>query len=570
MDNAKFDVILVGTGLTESITAAALAKAGFKVAHIDSNGYYGGGEASLTVDELAAWADSAPSIARSSTLPASSRHYAICLRPSVIPSVGPLISSLVASGVARYGGFRLLERVAVYHPSGVLKHVPGTKEDVFKSKEISLIDKRRLMRFLMFAVSDFEEKKELEGAQDTPFAEFLTNVFSLKGEMHTALVYALALCSSPSDLFGAQMAVDPTLPALHRIRRYLRSAGRYGASPFLVGHYGGTGEIAQGFCRASAVSGGVYILGRKISSISHSESHYSITLDDFPDTLTASVLISSAAHLPPQLAHLATFLPSSSTDPSTTSIDTGTHASVRGIAILDRGILFPLTPSSQDQEQSEENASPAEDTSTPPPAPTPLDAGIIVFPPSSVPGGSTITAATVLVTGEGTMSTPKDRWILYIALPLPDASDAVPAEDLLRPYLDATLALTVPPSPPSPAHTSSELDSTPTPTPTPPAPLFTAFYIEHPTAPLSPSPLSPSSSHKPHIIPAPLAPSAALPDAPDAAAVHAEAAFWGAVRALRELGVRRGAQAEGEEQEDIESFWPPLEVEAEEGGEEEW
>jgi GDP dissociation inhibitor len=42
---------------------------------------------------------------------------------------------------------------------------------------------------------------------------------------------------------------DPTLPALKRLRGFLRSAGRYGNSPFLIGHYGGLGELAQGFCR---------------------------------------------------------------------------------------------------------------------------------------------------------------------------------------------------------------------------------------------------------------------------------------------------------------------------------
>src|SRR6266576_1181339 len=62
--------------------------------------------------------------------------------------------------------------------------------------------------------------------------------------------------------------LEPTLPALSRLRKYMRAAGRYGPSPFLVGHYGGTGEIAQGFCRAAAVSGAIYILGRHILSIS--------------------------------------------------------------------------------------------------------------------------------------------------------------------------------------------------------------------------------------------------------------------------------------------------------------
>jgi RAB protein geranylgeranyltransferase component A len=195
----------------------ALSKAGYKVAHIDINPYYGADEASLSLGELIQWADDRSplepehlnpyldcqkakftSISKSaSTLP-QSRQYALSLAPSLIPSIGPTISSLVASGVARYGGYRLLERVGVYDISGIVKAVPSSKEDVFKNKDISLVDKRRLMRFLMFAAGDFEDKKDLEGKENTPFLEFLQTVFSLNEEIAGIIAYSLAYCVSTS------------------------------------------------------------------------------------------------------------------------------------------------------------------------------------------------------------------------------------------------------------------------------------------------------------------------------------------------------------------------------------
>jgi Rab proteins geranylgeranyltransferase component A len=185
---------------------SALAKAGFKVAHIDENPYYGGQEASLSLDEFIQWADTSSnssmftSITRSpNTLP-QSRQYSICLCPSFISSIGPIISSLISSGVAKYGGFRLLERVGVYDQSGIIKHVPGTKEDVFKNKDINLIDKRRLMRFFRFAVSEFEGNNELAGQYNLPFEEFLKNAFSLNDEMTTTIVYSIAFCLSSSGM----------------------------------------------------------------------------------------------------------------------------------------------------------------------------------------------------------------------------------------------------------------------------------------------------------------------------------------------------------------------------------
>ncbi|KAJ6522786.1 FAD/NAD(P)-binding domain-containing protein [Mycena vulgaris] len=529
-DEGAFDIIIAGTGLTESIAAAALAKAGFKVAHIDRNPYYGAGEASLSFEELIQWQNTPKSglgsFTRSGDTIEQARAYAISLAPSLIPSTGPLIEALVASGVARYGGFRLIERVCVYDSSGTVKPVPGSKEDVFKNKEISLVDKRRLMRFLMFAAGDFEDKKELEGHADTPFPEYLRTVFALNDEMINAIVYALAYCLSPTD---------PTLPALHRLRRYLRSAGRYGANPFLVGHYGSAGEIAQGFCRTAAVSGAVYILGREIEEVvpsaSSSAPKHIVRLADFPEPLSCSLLISSPSYSPPS----ATPVPPPSSPSSPFSSSSPNCAVARCIAIIDRalsiaGLAVPEVPVDD----------PSDEEPAPPPA---LDTAVIVFPPSTLPGGSSTAAATVLLTGEGTMSCPRGKWILYIALPLPDLDASAPPDpqSLLKPYLDATLALAPP---------TADSDA-------PLAPLFSMFYLQHPnTAP----PAATSDAGAPHLAPAPLPPVLALPDAGDAAAVHAESVFWAAVRILRPSAVGEDA----DEDAAITGLWPPLENKEEE------
>ncbi|KAG6890766.1 hypothetical protein C0992_012739 [Termitomyces sp. T32_za158] len=569
MDDGNFDVIIIGTGLTESITAAALSKAGFRVAHIDENSYYGGNQASLSLDELVQWVDTMSSsqhpkytsVSRSAQIPSQTKQYSICLSPSIIPSTGPVISSLISSGVAKYGAFRLLERVGVYK-SGNIRSVPGSKEDVFKGKDISLIDKRRLMRFLKFAAGDFENEKEFEKADKMSFADFLSDIFSLKDDLHSALVFALAFCFIPTE---------PAVPVLRRIRRYLRSIGRYGPSPFLVGHYGGTGEISQGFCRASAVSGGVYILGRRITSITHSSRelsnendisqdnqsacHYSLTLDDFSDTLTSHIIISSASHVPPHLSHLAKHLGGSKPSASLLSV-------ARGIAILNQGVIFPPTNTFAPDEEEDDASTTSSD---PPKTLAPLDAGVIVFPPSSVTGGSAESAATAFVTGEGTMSTPSGKWILYITLPLATPpTESTSAEEILRPYLDATLALTTEPpiSTVQPKLFPSKSATLSPPEATSPRPLFTAFYIEHTDS--LPAPENSSTQARTYIVPSPLAPAYPLPDLPDAAATSAEAAFWETVRILCQAGIRpKWNQTSNEEQvskldEEIKTFWPPM------------
>jgi len=187
---------------------------------VDPNDYYGGDHATLNVDEIVSWAnlrsasagnestnehlagqrDRFVSVSYHGSPPPASRQYSLSLLPSIIPSVGPLISTLVDSGVSRYGGFKLLEQVALYRSPGRVQNVPSSKEDVFKNRRISLIDKRRLMRFFAFVSSDFEDKPELHGKEAAPLIDFLTSVFALERTIAETIVFALAFCTSLQGL----------------------------------------------------------------------------------------------------------------------------------------------------------------------------------------------------------------------------------------------------------------------------------------------------------------------------------------------------------------------------------
>ncbi|KAI0052654.1 FAD/NAD(P)-binding domain-containing protein [Auriscalpium vulgare] len=583
--DGNFDVLVLGTGLTESITAAALSKAGFKVVHLDVNPYYGADEASLTLDELARWADSRahpdpadpnPSpyllsqretfkaIHRSLVIPEHARHYSVSLSPSLLTSVGPLITSLVSSGVSRYGGYRLLERVGIYDREVGIRSVPASKEDIFKSQEMTLLEKRRLMRFFMFASSDFEGVKELEGHEETGFVEYLQSVFSLRAQVSDAIAYALAFCST---------AAEPTLPVLQRLRRYLRSSGRYGASPFLVGHYGGSGEIAQGFCRVSAVNGGVYILDRPIQSITPphtqpiasspvsekslpgtapiSESKYTIMLKDVPEPLTADIIISSPSQLPPGLRDAAHLVSSTNDSPG--------ESFARCIAILDRPIPFPPPPATPDVSSSGDPAKPEGSSdraaSEGEEAAKPVDTAVLVFPPSSLDGGSSTAAVHAFITGQGTMSAPQGKYILYLSIAFSNSEKS--PESQLKPYLDAILSLI-----------SSSDDGAST-----AEALFKVFYIQHPhqTPTLATTGAEAATAL---LIPSV---STALTETADASSVAAEAVFFKAVEILKakhpEAWSPRDSETKsgsgGDVFEEI-AFFPPTEFDDAEDAGEEW
>ncbi|XP_042335486.1 rab proteins geranylgeranyltransferase component A 1 isoform X2 [Sceloporus undulatus] len=52
---SEFDVVVIGTGLPESIIAAACSRSGQRVLHVDSRNYYGGNWASFSFSGLLSW-----------------------------------------------------------------------------------------------------------------------------------------------------------------------------------------------------------------------------------------------------------------------------------------------------------------------------------------------------------------------------------------------------------------------------------------------------------------------------------------------------------------------------------
>jgi len=117
------------------------------------------------------------------------------------------------------------------------------------------------MKFLRFVV-DFENEREIwEPNQSKPFTGFLTEQFNLSPALHDPL---LALTLSPNT-----PEETTTSYALPRIARHLRSFGLFGPGfGSVIPKWGGLAEVAQVACRAGAVGGAVYVLGKAATEVS--------------------------------------------------------------------------------------------------------------------------------------------------------------------------------------------------------------------------------------------------------------------------------------------------------------
>lgn len=383
-------MIVLGTGVPEAVLSAALSRAGQRVLHVDEAQYYGSEWASLTLTELCDWAakhgatvEFGGAQGMPDALAAVDRHYSLSVRPALLPAHGPMIEALVRSNVAAYATFRLLERVGVFD-DGRMERVPSSKSEIFRHKGISLPDKRRLMRFLQLATE--------APPADEKLADVLQSL-DLAPALQRAVQYGVCLA------WNGEERADT---ALARTRQALQGLGRYGDAAYLVGQYGGAGELAQGFCRASAVKGGTFILGHAIESLVHQDGQWVLRLADIDTTFCAKTLACT---------------------PEAWAEATRQEAPPRDVAYYEHLALVVTA-------QPIDWARLAEAVDAPP------ETALVVLPPGSVPGPNA-NAVLVLMQGEGTFSCPKGQYVYYLVThAATDAPQLQSAVELLLTFLE--------------------------------------------------------------------------------------------------------------------------------------
>lgn len=98
-----------------------------------------------------------------------------------------------------------------------------------------------------------------DGSNSQPSLIETLHSHGIREELHSKLLYGLALARNP--------LIDERT-GLERIRRYVRSTGRYGHNQgaFLAPLFG-LGDLCQAFCRSAAVKGAVHCLRCQLTSV---------------------------------------------------------------------------------------------------------------------------------------------------------------------------------------------------------------------------------------------------------------------------------------------------------------
>lgn len=263
----EYDVIVLGTGLTECVLSGVLSVKGKKVLHIDRNDYYGGEAASVNIETLFRKYGNFANGEEPWKKYGRANDWNIDLVPKLLLSSGELTNILVSTDVTRYLEFRQVAGSYVQQGTGIkatVAKVPSDAAEALRSSLMGIFEKRRMKVFIewigTFDIADPASHKGLSIGSCT--MKEVYDKFSLETSTRDFIGHAMALYQTDSYLEEKGRAPE----AIERIRLYGISVSRYGKSPYIYPLYG-LGELPQGFARLSAIYGGTYMLNTHIEEI---------------------------------------------------------------------------------------------------------------------------------------------------------------------------------------------------------------------------------------------------------------------------------------------------------------
>lgn len=286
----NYDVIVLGTGLTECVLSGLLSVEGKKVLHIDRQDFYGGESASLNLTQL--YKKFRPASQKPESIGGRDRDWCVDLIPKFLMANGELTNILVHTDVTKYIEFKQIGGSYVYR-SGRISKVPSNEVEALKSSLMGIFEKRRMKRFLEF-IANYDENQASthQGLDlDSNTMEEVYNHFGLERGTKDFIGHAMALWANDDYLS------EPARPSYERIVLYVQSVARYGKSPYIYPLYG-LGELPQGFARLSAIYGGTYMLDTPIDEVLYDEEKKFAGVKTKEGTAKAPIVIADPTYFP--------------------------------------------------------------------------------------------------------------------------------------------------------------------------------------------------------------------------------------------------------------------------------
>ncbi|KAF1811969.1 rab GDP-dissociation inhibitor [Eremomyces bilateralis CBS 781.70] len=263
----EYDVVVLGTGLTECVLSGVLSVKGQKVLHIDRNDHYGGEAASVNLEYLFKKYGNVAKGEEPWKKYGRANDWNIDLVPKLLMSNGELTNILVSTDVTRYLEFKQIAGSYVQQgkqSSATVAKVPSDAGEALRSPLMGLFEKRRAKKFLEWVGAFKDDDPATHAGLDMNQVTMkdVYDKFGLEATTRDFIGHSMALYQTDSYINEKGTAQD----AVGRIRLYVNSMARYGKSPYIYPLYG-LGELPQGFARLSAIYGGTYMLNTDVDEV---------------------------------------------------------------------------------------------------------------------------------------------------------------------------------------------------------------------------------------------------------------------------------------------------------------
>ncbi|MCJ1386115.1 Rab GDP dissociation inhibitor alpha [Xylographa soralifera] len=263
----EYDVVVLGTGLTECVLSGVLSVKGKKVLHIDRNDHYGGESASVNIETLFKKYGNYQQGTEPWKKYGRVNDWNIDLVPKLLMSNGELTNILVSTDVTRYLEFRQIAGSYVQQGNGTratVAKVPSDAGEALRSPLMGIFEKRRAKKFLDWVGAFDEDNPSSYGGLNLNKCTMkeVYDKYGLETTTRDFIGHSMALYQTDEYISAAGMAKD----TVQRIRLYVNSMARYGKSPYIYPLYG-LGELPQGFARLSAIYGGTYMLNTTVDEV---------------------------------------------------------------------------------------------------------------------------------------------------------------------------------------------------------------------------------------------------------------------------------------------------------------
>ncbi|TKA70386.1 hypothetical protein B0A49_03745 [Cryomyces minteri] len=263
----EYDVLVLGTGLTECVLSGVLSVKGKKVLHIDRNDHYGGEAASLNIEALFKKYGNYQAGTEPWKKYGRVNDWNIDLVPKLLMSNGELTNILVSTDVTKYLEFKQIAGSYVQQgkgPKATVAKVPSDAGEALRSPLMGLFEKRRAKNFLQWVGGYKEDDPATHNGMDLNNCTMkqVYDKYGLEATTRDFIGHSMALYQTDDYINAKGQAKD----AVERIRLYVNSMARYGKSPYIYPLYG-LGELPQGFARLSAIYGGTYMLNTHVDEV---------------------------------------------------------------------------------------------------------------------------------------------------------------------------------------------------------------------------------------------------------------------------------------------------------------